>query len=243
MTDGLPSLTADGMTNEIQVVVLFLGPARDIAGVDSIRINAAAGTTVGDVLGRLEEQFPRLKARRRIMRSAVNCEFAEHRRVLLDGDELALIPPVSGGTESVWVELFDHPIPTARIREYIVGDPAMGGLVTFEGATRAEVDAEHGRLVRLDYEAYPAMAIRQMMLLANTAVERWSAGRVALVHRLGPVPVGETSVAIAVASPHRAQAFEACRWLIDSLKSDVPIWKKDVFASGFVRWVDPNPRT
>jgi len=141
--------------------------------------------------------------------------------------------------EQVIVELVRGPIAADAVRSFIAGHAVLGGIVTFEGATRAEIDSTHGKLVRLDYEAYDGMALREMRSLADTAINRWKAGRVAIVHRLGPVAPGESSVMIAVACPHRGEAFDACRWIIDMLKKDVPIWKRDVFADGHVRWVQP----
>ena len=138
----------------------------------------------------------------------------------------------------VRVELVRGPIPVAQVREFVSGDPSLGGTVTFEGSTRAESDPQHGPLVRLEYEAYESMAQRQLERVAHEAVDCLGTGKIAVVHRLGPVPVGEASVMIAVACGHRAKAFEACRWLIDMLKKDVPIWKKDVFEDGFVKWVE-----
>ena len=149
--------------------------------------------------------------------------------------------------ETLWIELCDGPLPWERLHTFIGSDSTAGGVVTFVGVTRSEHDAQHGALARLEYEAYMEMARQQMRELSRHAQQRWKAGRVAMLHRLGPVGVGEASVAIAVACPHRAESFEACRWLIDALKRDVPIWKKDVFADGFTRWVDPGspcePRT
>ena len=131
-------------------------------------------------------------------------------------------------------------MPLERVLEFVSGDVALGGIVSFYGVTRAELDPKHGGLVRLDYEAYRTMAENQMQELARNAQRKWEAGRIAMLHRLGPVGVGEISVAIAVACPHRTEAFDACRWLIDALKREVPIWKKDVFADGFTRGVDPT---
>lgn len=145
-----------------------------------------------------------------------------------------------GDTIAAWVELFDGPLPLDRLLAFVSGDAGLGGIVTFYGATREESDPQYGSLVRLDYEAYRDMAQKQMEELARSAEQRWQAGGIVMLHRLGPVDVGEISVAIAVACPHRAEAFEACRWLIDALKRDVPIWKKDVFADGSTRWVDPT---
>lgn len=140
----------------------------------------------------------------------------------------------------VLVEIVDRPIDAARVRGFVAGEPTLGGIVLFEGVTRAERDVGHGALVRLDYEAHPTMARRQMELLAEQAIRDFGAGKVAVVHRIGGVKPAETSVMIGVACPHRAEAFDACRWIIDTLKKDVPIWKKDVFEEGFVRWVQPG---
>jgi len=139
----------------------------------------------------------------------------------------------------VHVELTPRPIDVPAVRAHVVGDPTLGGVCTFEGATRNDADADHGEVVRLEYEAYEGMAYKQMTALAEEAVERWGPARVAVVHRVGPVAAGEVSVMIMVACGHREEAFEACRWLIDAVKRDVPIWKRDVYADGFVRWVDP----
>ena len=138
--------------------------------------------------------------------------------------------------------MFDGSLPVDRVLAFVSGDPALGGIVTFFGATRGESDALHGPLLRLEYEAYRGMALNRLQELAQAARQRWDAERIAMLHRLGPVGVGECSVAIAVACPHRGEAFEACRWLIDELKREVPIWKKDVFAEGFTRWVDPGSK-
>jgi molybdopterin synthase catalytic subunit len=107
------------------------------------------------------------------------------------------------------------------------------------GTTRAD-PTDGGSVVALEYEAYRAMAERQLIDLARRARERWDIKRLVLVHRVGRVEVGQPSVLIVVACPHRAQAFDACRWLIDTLKTDVAIWKRDVLSDGSTRWVDPS---
>lgn len=115
-----------------------------------------------------------------------------------------------------------------------VRDPAAGAVVTFVGTTRNENAGR--RVVRLEYEAFATMACREMRRLANTAVRRWKLRRVAMVHRVGIVPVGQASVAIAVSAGHRAEAFAACHWLIDRLKEIVPIWKREHFRGGQI-WI------
>ena len=141
------------------------------------------------------------------------------------------------------IGLAEGEINASSARRYVARASNPGGVVTFEGVTRFERDEEHGDLTRLIYEAYRPMAERQLALLAEEARRRWPIQRLVILHRLGEVRVGETSVLIIVACAHRAEAFEACRWLIDSIKKDVPIWKKDVYADGFVRWVDPQDGT
>jgi molybdopterin synthase catalytic subunit len=141
--------------------------------------------------------------------------------------------------ETDWIQLDAHPIDaTAAVR--FVTDAEAGGIAVFLGTTRAEQDTAGHPLVALDYEAYPEMAQKQMEDLARGARQKWPIRRVAVLHRTGRVAVGEPSVIIAVATPHRADAFEACRWIIDSLKADVAIWKKEVWADGPATWVHPD---
>ena len=229
----------------MSIRVLFLGPAKDFAQVESTSVELAEGATIANLRDVLAARFPRLMPALPSVRFAVNQAFARDDVRLSADDEVALIPPVSGGSgdEHVMVQLVRDPISVERVRSFVMGNPAVGGIVTFEGATRADVDARHGAIVRLDYEAYDGMAERQMVRIADEAKRRWSLGRVALVHRIGSVAPAEVSVMIAVASAHRAEAFEACRWLIDAVKKDVPIWKKDVYEDGSTRWVDPTTTT
>lgn len=186
------------------------------------------------------EKHPEMAKARDSLRMAVNEEFVGADAELCDGDEVAVIPPVSGGADDDLVAIVSGPIDAGEVREHVCGDPAFGGVATFEGVTRLERDAEHGDLVRLEYEAYRGMAVKQMRKLAAEARSRWPVGRLAVVHRVGEVPCGEASVVIAVACGHRDEAFEACRWLIDTLKTEVPIWKREVWRDGASSWVDPT---
>ena len=205
-------------------------------------LEVAEGSTVADLRSVLSERYPRLGGALPTMRFAVNEEFAVDDTVLHGGDAVALIPPVSGGAtdDTILVDLVTDAVDAQRVRDFVMGDPLLGGIVTFEGATRRDVDPEHGAILRLDYEAYESMTRQQLERLAGEARKRWTAGRVAIIHRLGSIPPGEVALMIAVACGHRAEAFDACRWLIDTIKKQVPIWKKDVFEDGYVRWVRPE---
>ncbi|MFQ5591039.1 MAG: molybdenum cofactor biosynthesis protein MoaE [Phycisphaerae bacterium] len=226
----------------IRVNVVFFGPARDLAGADSASLELNDGAKVADLRGTLSQTYPGLRAALPAIRLAINEAFVDDEVALQNNVDVALIPPVSGGggDEHIMVELVREAIPAERIRRFVTGDPASGAIVTFEGATRSEAHARHGALARLDYEAYGEMARSRLMLLAQEAKEQWRLGRVAIMHRIGPVGIAEASVTIAVAGGHRAECFDACRWLIDQLKQDVPIWKKEVYEDGHTAWVVPR---
>jgi molybdopterin synthase catalytic subunit len=138
-----------------------------------------------------------------------------------------------------WIELNAEPIDAGRAVAF-VSTPAAGGIDVFLGCTRAETGPDGRRLVALDYEAYTEMAMKQLRLLASEARARWPVVRLAILHRVGRVELAQPSVVIAVATPHRAESFDACRWLIDALKVDVPIWKREVWDDGSGSWVDPS---
>jgi molybdopterin synthase catalytic subunit len=177
---------------------------------------------------------------------SVNAEYADRAHVLSENDEVGLLPPVSGGSgadsliqkeKQPTVELTREPIPAdALVSAAKRGED--GAVVVFDGIVR---NNSRGRqTLYLDYEAYDEMAAKQMNELAREAIARFGVRHVAIVHRLGRLHVGETSVLIIVASAHRAQAYEASRWLIDTLKKTVPIWKKETFVDGAV-WADGEP--
>ena len=219
-------------------VVLFAKP-RELVGKPQVELALPSGATPADAWGRLSSQYD-LGPLPRSFRCAVNSEYAGWNDPLKDGDELAVIPPVSGGAigeRRGLIALREDSLDAAAIAARIKTD-ADGGVVIFEGVVRAQ---SRGKGVRaLVYEAYGSMAQRQLEQLAEEARRRWPINEVAIVHRVGTLEVGETSVVIAVSSGHRAEAFDACRWLIDELKRTVPIWKKEIYTEGEA-WIDDRP--
>jgi molybdopterin synthase catalytic subunit len=221
----------------IQVRVLCFGVLKDWLGAAAATVELPEGATVAELLARLSEGRSGFLLRG--IAVSVNAEFASVATVLGEGDEVGLLPPVSGGSEGVeqWVALSTEPIQTEKcINAAKRGED--GAVVVFDGIVRNNTRGR--QTLHLDYEAYEELAERQMRELACEARTRFGVRHVTMIHRLGRLDVGETSVLIVVASAHRAQAFEACRWLIDTLKKTVPIWKKETFADGAV-WAAGEP--
>ncbi len=225
----------------MQVTVLFFGALKDLAGRGTDVLALPDGATVSDVLAHYATQFPRLKNYLPAIATSINREYAARTAGLHDRDEVALLPPVSGGseaaTETARVWLTREPIVPGPIIDSIK-HPEDGALAVFAGVVRNH--SRDRRTVYLDYEAYEAMAVNQLSVLVREALGRFQVRDARIVHRLGRLQIGETSVLIVVASAHRAAAFEACRWLIDTLKRTVPIWKREYFADGAV-WADGEP--
>jgi molybdopterin synthase catalytic subunit len=231
----------------MQVRVLCFGVLKDWLGPDAVAIELPQGATVAELLDRLRSRHP--AAVLRGIAVSVNAEYAAAAQVLREGDEVGLLPPVSGGATGApgtEVNEGDAPVLTALTRQPIVAEKLVaaakqgedGAVVVFDGIVR---NNSRGRqTLHLDYEAYEDMADKQMNELGGEALSRFGVRQVIIVHRLGRLVVGETSVLIVVASAHRAQAFEACRWLIDTLKKTVPIWKKETFVDGSV-WAAGEP--
>ena len=220
----------------VRVIALLFARLREQAGGDRFDLELPAGATVADAYAELRRRHPALEARREIVRPAVNQEFAAWDDTLAEGDEVAFIPPVSGGNGSggVLFELTDQPLDARRL-EAAVAHSGAGAICTFTGVVR---DNSRGRdTTRLEYEAYAGMAEAQMRAIAAEIAERWPEARVAMAHRTGVLEIGEASVVVSVSSPHRAEAIAACRLGIDRLKESVPVWKKEFFADGEV-WIE-----
>jgi molybdopterin synthase catalytic subunit len=235
----------------MRVHVLFFGMLRESAGKSSEEIEMPEGASLRDVLRHYESHIPRFTESTASLAIAVNQQYAPPDTKLKANDEIALLPPVSGGAPgSLGATSAQKPAQSSGhasiTREKIDTEFVVDGLkrgedgasVVFEGVVRNQT---RGRKTRfLDYEAYEQMALQQMESLAAQAIDQFKVRDVAIVHRLGRLEIGETSVLIAVASAHRGPAFEACRWIIDTLKRTVPIWKKEHFEDGAV-WADGEP--
>jgi molybdopterin converting factor subunit 1 len=209
---------------------------RERAGASDLDREFSAGVSVAEVWHALTREFPALSGQEDALSFAVNQEYVKPDFRPLDGDEVAFIPPVSGGLIGDVVgpvRIVRAPIDILAL-ERAVADPGAGAIATFVGSTRNENSGR--RVLRLEYEAYEPMALSEMRKLAAEAGERFGIIRAAITHRIGVVEIGEASVAIAVASAHRAEAFSACRFLIDRIKEIVPIWKKEHFEGGEI-WV------
>jgi molybdopterin synthase catalytic subunit len=222
----------------MQIRVLFFGRLKDLAGKTQDSLVLPDHATVADLLRHYEDRIPQLAALLPSIALSVNQEYAGPEIELKSNDEVALLPPVSGGqARSPHCSIVRAAIPAREIAEKLK-HPEDGAAVVFEGVVRNHTRGR--RTLYLDYEAYEEMALKQMEALAAQALEQFSIREVALVHRLGRIEIGETSVLIVVASAHRAAAFDACRFLIDTLKRTVPIWKKEYFEDGAV-WADGEP--
>ena len=220
----------------MQVRLLFFGILRETMGVAEGQMTLGDGCDVAELLRKLRERNPEAAAALDSIAVAVNQEYVTPAHVLEEGDEIAILPPVSGGAPPrAWLtrEAIDQATVLAGLAQ-----AEDGAVCTFAGIVRG---VNRGReVLHLEYEAYEEMALRSTEALVERAMAEHGAHDVRVVHRLGRLGVGEASIFIATVSPHRAQAFAACRFLIDEIKRTVPIWKKEVFADG-AEWAAGEP--
>jgi len=241
----------------MRVRVIAFGVLKERVSPATATVDLPEGATVGMLL---EQVRATLQERTqgdclRGIAVSVNTEYAQAAHILKDGDEVGLLPPVSGGTAcsnaTHAAGAFDESGGRKEIVAVLTHDPVDaerivaaaksgedGAVVVFDGMVRNH--SRGRRTLHLDYEAYEEMAVKQMRELGAKARERFAVRQVTIVHRLGRLKIGETSVLIVVASAHRSAAFEACRWLIDTIKQTVPIWKKETFVDGAV-WAPGEP--
>lgn len=228
----------------MRVRVRLFAALVEAAGTDVLDLELPAGATVRAALEAAGGRVPAVRRYAGSLLAAVNMEYVALAHPLADGDEVALIPPVSGGAGAPGgapgrFEVVDGPIDVGALVA-AVSHPGCGAVATFLGTVR---DHAEGRPVSgIEYHAYREMAARKLAEIGGEIRARWGLDRVAIVHRVGRLAVGEVSVAIVVASPHRAEAFEAARHAIERIKVIVPIWKKEAWADGGTHWVGtPEP--
>ena len=225
--------TSNGITVTLRLFAVY----RERVGGDCIEVTLPSGATVEDALRRLAESHPVTAPLLATTMVAVNQSYVERSEPLRAGDEVALIPPVSGGLDypspDPRILITDAPLDAERVTA-MVSNTANGGVVTFQGVTRDETGGRS--VVRLDYEAYPEMAYKTLQQIFGEVEERWGIADLALAHRIGRLELGEASLVVAVGAAHRAEAFAAAMYVVDRLKEIVPIWKKEHFQDGSV-WV------
>ncbi|MFL6215270.1 MAG: molybdenum cofactor biosynthesis protein [Blastocatellia bacterium] len=218
----------------MKVTILLFGQARETVGAATLELEVMQPATVASAFARLMAEHPKLAAMERSLLFAVNEEYARREQPLNDGDQLAVLPPVSGGADADVVEITREPIDIPALRTRLLAGES-GAVVIFDGVARNNTKGRPTRF--LEYEGYDAMALKTMAQIVAEVREKWPINRVGIIHRLGRIEISESSVVIVVASAHRRVAFEACQYAIDRLKKIVPIWKKEYFEDGEV-WVE-----
>jgi molybdopterin synthase catalytic subunit len=212
-------------------VRLFAG-LREMIGERTIVLDLPEGATIGDLRARLGETYPIVQAFLPTLVAAVDEEYVPSHHILAEGEEVALIPPVSGG-EAMFV-VTDQPLDPAPLVESVRRD-AAGAVALFYGIVRNE---NLGRRVQyLEYDAYPEMAIKKMKEVAAEVCAKFPVEAVGVMHRTGRLEIGETSLLVAVSSGHRKEAFDACHYAVDRIKQIVPVWKKEVWEDGS-EWIE-----
>ncbi len=214
--------------------VLYFAAVRERLRLDADELALADGATAAHAWREICRKHPELASFSNIVKLAVNEEFVAGERALAEGDVIAIIPPVAGGAGLFRIS--DEAVSLDEVVRAVTGDE-YGGVVTFTGVVRAENRGK--RIVRLEYEAYRPMAERTLAEIGD-AIAKEHGARVAIVHRVGKLAVGEVAVVIAAAAAHRAAAFDACRAAIDRLKESVPIWKKEIAEDG-EEWIGLGP--
>ena len=224
----------------LQIEVLLFAGLKDRAGVARMRIDVADGATVSEAIDAACEATEATWDVPTAIMCAVNEEYQQRDFVLSDGDELALIPPVSGGTgvaQDGYVEVTGEPLDSMAVADHVRAD-CDGAIVIFEGVTRDHNDGRH--VEYLEYEAYQPMAENKVRELFGEMRARYEIDKCAVAHRVGRVDIGEKSMVVAVSAAHRRPAFEAALYFVDRLKEVVPIWKKEHFEGGEV-WINDTP--
>ncbi len=223
----------------MRISVLFFGLAHDATGFAQESIELPEKARLNELAKQYQQRFPRLAEIASSLALAVNQAVVEPTCELHEGDEVAFLPPVSGGVEEDFIQITREVIPTARLVKQLKA-PEDGATVVFEGIVRNH--SGRRETLYLEYEAYEPMALRAMQEIGREAKQKFLVDHIGMIHRTGRLEIGETSVSIVVTSAHRGEAFEACRYAIDELKRRVPIWKKEYFKDGSV-WAEGEAQT
>jgi molybdopterin synthase catalytic subunit len=223
----------------VNVRVLFFAVLRERARVDEDTVILHEGATTADALAAVASAYPSLEPLLSRVQVAVNRRVVPRDRLLAEGDEVALLPPVAGGSENspTRIAVLATPLSIDAVVA-AVWSPEQGGIVTFTGVVRRQGQVD--RVVRLEYEAYEPMTAEVLLAIAGEIESATPGVRVAIHHRVGALAVGDVAVVIAVSAPHRAEAFDGCRAAIEELKSRAPIWKKEIGEDGAI-WVGLGP--
>jgi molybdopterin synthase catalytic subunit len=227
----------------MRVHVLFFGVLKEIMGRAEETVELAAGTTVAELFESYFHRYETLRDKRSSILFARNREFTRPETALSDDDEVAFLPPVSGGTgaqplrqeaDGHLFAIVRHTIDSRQIVQ-MLQRPEDGAVVVFDGVVRNNTQGR--ATTHLEYECYEQMALQQMARIGREIAGQFAVGHIGMVHRLGRLEIGEASVAVVATAPHRKPAFDAALEGINRLKREVPIWKKEFFADGAV-WVD-----
>jgi len=221
----------------MKINLLLFGSVREAAGTSKLKVDLADGASVADLRIWLAERNPVVEKLGDRLAASINTEMAQADDVLEDGDEVAFLPPVAGGDGAVKrCTISELPLVEAEVASRVEG-PDAGGVVSFIGRVRNHARGQ--TIEHLEYEAYPAMAEKEMEKIVDEAAEKWPGTRVAIAHRIGRLEIGDAAVIVIAASAHRGEAFDACEFAIDTLKVTVPIWKREVATDG-AYWVDDH---
>jgi len=224
----------------VKVPVRLFAGLHDVVGRREVELELAEGASVADLRDELARRYPAVVPLMSTLVCAVNEEYVANDHRLSPEDEVALIPPVSGGARVASADRFqvtEEPLDPRRMVDRVRRDEA-GAIALFYGVVRNH--SEGRRVLYLEYDAYPSMAVKKMRQVAEEVHSRWSITDIAISHRIGRLEIGETSLLVAVSAPHRREAFEACHHAVDRIKELVPVWKKEVWEGG-ESWVEGHP--
>lgn len=221
----------------MKIKLLLFARIKDLANKPFLEMEVSPNCSVQDLRARLDSEFPWLESWLRCSSFAINGAFVGSTDRIQEGDEVALIPPVSGGSKSLEVCLTSEDIDPGRLLQNL-GGGVDGAVVLFLGNVRSQTGDQATK--KLFYEAYEPLAERELAQIADEAMKRYGLGNARIFHRMGEVIPGNSAVGVAVSAPHRAEAFEACSWIMDRIKKTAPIWKREHSPDGRVDWIHPG---